>query len=57
MRSDKGHRNRKNPGSAEYFKKLRRECNQSRPKQELVTTIIHGENGQPNVVKHERVRD
>jgi hypothetical protein len=56
MRSEKGHRNRKNPGSAEYFKKLRKERNVARPKQELVTTIIHGEKGQPDVVKHERVR-
>ncbi len=57
MRSDKGHRNRKNPGSAEFFRKQRKEQNAARGKQELVTTIVHGENGAPNVVKHTRGRD
>jgi hypothetical protein len=57
MRSEKGHRNRKNPGSAEFYQKQRKEQNAARPKQELVTTIVHGENGAPDVVKHTRVRE
>lgn len=56
MRSDKGHRNRKNPGSAEFFKKQRKERNAARPKQELVTVVEHLD-GKPDVVKHYRVRD
>jgi len=36
MRSDKGHRNRKNPGSAEFFQKQRKEQNVARPKQRWV---------------------
>ncbi len=56
-RSEKGHRNRKNPGSAEFFRKQRKERNAARPKQDLVTTIVHGEKGAPDVVKHQRVRD
>jgi hypothetical protein len=57
MRSDKGHRNRKNPGSAEFFKKLRKEQNAARPKQEIVTVIEHSVNGgKSDVVRHLRVR-
>jgi hypothetical protein len=55
-RSEKGHRNRKNPGSAEFFKKQRKERNTARPKQDLVTTVVHHEDG-TNTVTHTRVRD
>jgi len=55
-RSEKGHRNRKNPGSAEFFKKQRKERNAARPRQELVTMIVHHEDG-TDTVKHIRVRD
>jgi len=57
MKSAKGHRNRKNPRSAELYREENRKQNAARPKQELVTTIIHGENGEPDVVKYTRVRD
>jgi hypothetical protein len=50
------HSARKNPGSAEFFRKQRKERNAARPKQELVTTIFH-EEGKPDAVHHERVRD
>lgn len=50
------HRHRKNMGSAEFFRKQRKECNAARGPQDLVTTIVHKENG-TDEVKHTRVRD
>ena len=51
--NEKRHRDRKNPGSAEFFRKLKKERNAARPKQELVTVI----NYETNEVKYLRVRD
>jgi hypothetical protein len=56
MKSAKGHRNRKNPGSAEFYRKQNKERNAARPKQELVTTIVHHKDG-TNTVKHTYVRN
>lgn len=57
IRSDKGHRNRKNPASAEFFRQQRKDRNAARPKQELSTIIIAGKKDESDVVKHYRVRD
>jgi len=56
IRSDKGHRNRKNSASAEFFRNQRKEQNAARPKQELITRVTHDEKGEA-VVTHLRVRD
>lgn len=55
IRSDKGHRNRKNPASAEFFRKQRKERNAERPKQDIITTVEH-EEGKLPVVVYTRVR-
>lgn len=52
----KDHHARRNMGSAEFYRKQRKERNSARPKQELVTEITHNEDG-THVVKHYRVRD
>jgi len=54
-RSDKGHRNRKDPASAEFFRKQRKERNAARPKQDLLTLVVHDVHGEK--VKYFRVRD
>jgi hypothetical protein len=42
--SKKSHRDRKNPGSREFFQKLRKEQNAKRPKQVTITDeFINGE--------------
>ncbi len=56
MKSDKGHRNRKDPASAEFFRKRRKEQNAERPKQDIITTVEHLEGAVP-VVTYTRVRD
>ena len=52
----KDHRARRNRGSAEFYRKQRRERNEARGPQDLVTTITHNEDG-TSEVKHMRVRD
>jgi hypothetical protein len=49
MRSEKGHRNRKNPGSAEFYQKQRKEQNAARPKQERIESTL--EIGNTKIVK------
>ena len=49
MRSERGHRNRKNPGSAEFFQKQRKARNAERPKQERIETTL--EVGETKIVK------
>lgn len=53
----KRHDLRKNPATKEFFDKQRKAQNAARPKQELVTVIVHGEKGAPDTVIHTRVRD
>jgi hypothetical protein len=55
--SKKRSSDRKNPASAEFFAKRRKATNAARPKQELVTTVLHGGPGEPDEVYHMRVRD
>ena len=50
------HRTRRNMGSAEFYRKQRREHNLARGPQDLVTTVEHKEDG-TSVVTHTRVRD
>jgi len=42
MKSDKGPRNRKDPASAEFFRKQRKERNAERPKQSWVSSSFTG---------------
>jgi hypothetical protein len=55
-KNTRDHDARKNMGSAEFFRKQRKERNAARGPQELVTTIVHNADG-TDVVKHTRVRD
>ena len=49
MKSAKGHRNRKNPRSAELYREENRRQNASRPKQERIEHIL--EVGNSKIVK------
>jgi hypothetical protein len=42
-KNSKDHNARKNPGSAEFFRKQRKERNAAREPQEIVTTILRDE--------------
>jgi len=52
----KDHFARRNAGSAEFFRKQRKERNALRGPQELITAIIHNADG-TDTVKYQRVRD
>jgi hypothetical protein len=55
--SKKRSSDRKNPASAEFFAKRRKEQNAKRPKQSIETIILHGGPGEPDEVYHMRARD
>ena len=55
-KNTRDHHAKKSPGSKEVFDKQRKERNAARPKQELVTSMIHHEDG-TTTVKYERIRD